>query len=362
MCNCKPNKCCCIPSTESRHTTIIRNEVNPLNTALLIALSRKDGYVGPPGPPGPQGPAGPPGPTGPAGPPGPVGTQGPVGAQGIQGAPGPQGDTGSVGPQGPVGPVGPQGPQGDMGPPGPQGNQGPQGLPGTNGSQGPVGPQGNTGPAGPQGSTGNTGPAGPQGPQGLPGNDGAMGPPGPVGPTGATGPPGPVGPTGATGNTGPAGPQGNAGPAGPVGPAGGLLGFASFFGNAPPDYPATIAVGTHMDFPHTGPTSGVGITRSGVGTFNLAAIGTYEVFWQAGITEPAQLQLRLNSIAQDQTTASRASGATQITNSVLITTTVTNTILEVINPAGNSTALTITPSSGSLTHAPATSLVIKRLA
>lgn len=314
MCNCRPNKCCCLPFNKGSNTIIVRSEASPLNAALLIALAKGgDGYVGPVGPPGPQGPSGSPGPIG------------PVGPQGSPGVPGP------LGPPGTPGSPGPQGPPGNNGPPG---------------NDGPPGPQGNDGPPGPQGNTGN---AGPTGPQGIPGNDGAMGPPGPVGPVGATGP---------TGVTGPAGPTGSTGA---TGPAGGFLGYASFFGNAPPDYPATIAVGTSLDFPNAGPTSGVGIIRSGPGLFVLAEIGTYEVFWQAGITQAGQLQLRLNSIAQDQTTASRATGASQIINSVLITTTVVNSILEVINPAGNSTALTVTPSSGSLTHPPATSLVIKRL-
>ena len=72
--------------------------------------------------------------------------------------------------------------------------------------------------------------------------------------------------------------------------------------------------------------------------------------------------LSLNSVIQPQTVSTRNSRTDQVSNTVIITTTSINTILKVINPAGNSTALTLTPSDGALTQAPATSLVIKRLA
>ena len=185
---------------------------------------------------------------------------------------------------------------------------------------------------------------------------------GPTGPTGATGPEG--GPTGDTGDTGPTGATGSSGPTGSTGATGAsgtTIAFAFFYGNSPPDYAATIAADSALDFPNTGSTSGPTITRLSVGQFNLSEIGSYEVFWQASVTEPGQLMLRINNIIQSQTVSSRSTGTSLIINDVIITTTVINSILEVINPPGNTPALTITPSDGQLTHAPATSLVIKKL-
>jgi hypothetical protein len=134
-----------------------------------------------------------------------------------------------------------------------------------------------------------------------------------------------------------------------------------FYGNAPPDYPATIAVGAAIDFPHAGPTNGSGITRTGVGTFQLAAVGTYEVSFQVGITEAGQLELFVGGALVPSATASRAATVSQIVLTTLVTTTVVDTILQVLNPPGNATALTVTPSSGSLTQAPSANLVIVQI-
>jgi len=60
------------------------------------------------------------------------------------------------------------------------------------------------------------------------------------------------------------------------------------------------------------------------------------------------------------TVVGRATGTSQLVGTTLITTTKTNSILTVRNPAGNSTALTITPQAGG-TRAVSASLVITRL-
>jgi hypothetical protein len=205
------------------------------------------------------------------------------------------------------------------------------------------------------------GATGPQGIQGSPGITGAIGIQGVTGPIGATGPQGSPGITGPIGATGVQGATGQIGATGPAGTASSALSFAFFFGNATPDYPATIAAGTALDFPHAGPTSGVGITRSSTGQFTLSAIGTYEIFWQVSISQPAQLMLRINGVLQNQTVVGRKTGTSQLVNDVLITTSTINSIIEVISPPGNTPAFDITDPDGGLTHSQAASLVIKRL-
>src|SRR6202035_4163583 len=114
----------------------------------------------------------------------------------------------------------------------------------------------------------------------------------------------------------------------------------------PPDNAATIAPGTDFSFPQDGPLSGSAIARTGPSSFNLANIGTYQVMFQASVTEPGQLILTLNGADLAYTVAGRATGTSQIVGTYLVTTTVVNSILTVRNPAGNSTALTITPVAG----------------
>jgi hypothetical protein len=168
---------------------------------------------------------------------------------------------------------------------------------------------------------------------------------GPIGPQGPSGPQGPIGPAG------PAGARGATGAAGPIGPAGapglsGSIAFSDFFALMPPDNAATVAPGTDVSFPQDGPTSGTAITRTGPSTFNLTAIGTYQVMFQVSVIEAGQLILTLNGADLAYTVVGRATGTNQIVGMSLVTTTVTNSLLTVRNPAGNSTALTITPLAG----------------
>jgi hypothetical protein len=148
----------------------------------------------------------------------------------------------------------------------------------------------------------------------------------------------------------------------PPSSGGGGLGYAMFYGTAPGDYAATIAVGANIDFPHAGPTSGAGITRTGAGTFQLAAIGTYDVSFNVGITEAGQFELTLGGALVPSAVASRTTGTCELVMRALVTTTVINEILTVQNPPGNATALTVTPADGNLTHAPSANLTIVRLA
>jgi hypothetical protein len=68
--------------------------------------------------------------------------------------------------------------------------------------------------------------------------------------------------------------------------------------------------------------------------------------FQVSVNEPGQLDLTLNSLELPSTVVGRATGTNQIVGFSLVTTTAANSILTVRNPAGNSTALTITPLAG----------------
>ena len=139
------------------------------------------------------------------------------------------------------------------------------------------------------------------------------------------------------------------------------LSFADFYALMPGDNAATIAVNTAVQFPQNGPSDGSGsISRTGASTFNLAAVGTYEITFNVSVTEPGQLMLRLNGATIAYSVVGRATGTSQITGTCLITTAGANSILEVINPPGNPSALTITPTAGGF-QAVSAHLVIKRI-
>ena len=196
-----------------------------------------------------------------------------------------------------------------------------------------------------------------------------IGPTGATGSTGATGPsggpPGPTGATGSTGATGPSGgPPGPTGATGSTGPPGAVLDFADFYALMPPDNATTVAIGGDVDFPRDGPFSGGGIARTGADTFNLSAIGIYQVLFQVSVNEAGQLVLTLDSgagaVELTYTVVGRATGTSQIVGMALVQTSVINSILTVRNPASESTALTITPLAGG-TESVSAHLVITRL-
>lgn len=118
----------------------------------------------------------------------------------------------------------------------------------------------------------------------------------------------------------------------------------------PPDNAATVGIGTEVQFPQNGPSSGGGIFRTSASTFNLSAIGTYQVLFQVSVNEAGQLVLTIDSGAGATelvyTVVGRETGTSQIVVMALVTTSVINSILTVRNPASESTALTITPLAG----------------
>jgi hypothetical protein len=129
----------------------------------------------------------------------------------------------------------------------------------------------------------------------------------------------------------------------------------------PSDNAATIAPGTDVSFPQDGPAlAGTNITSNGSSVFTLGAIGTYQVMFQVSVTEPGQLDMTLNGSELPYTVVGRATGTSQIVEMALVQTTDVGSTLTVRNPAGNSTALTITPIAGG-THAVSAHLVITRI-
>ena len=133
----------------------------------------------------------------------------------------------------------------------------------------------------------------------------------------------------------------------------------------PPDNAATVGVGSDVQFPQDGPSSGTElIARTGANTFNLASIGTYQIMFQVSVSEAGQLILTLDSGAGASelayTVVGRATGTNEIVGMSLVQTSVINSILTVRNPASESTALTITPLAGGTRPASA-HLVITRL-
>lgn len=143
----------------------------------------------------------------------------------------------------------------------------------------------------------------------------------------------------------------------------GIIDFADFYALMPPDNPdafAVVAAGSAVEFPQDGPTSGI-ITRLSSSTFLLPIVGTYLVDFQASVTEAGQLMLRLNGGLVANSVVGRATGTSQIVGMSLVTTTSPNSVIEVINPPGNSPALTITEFAGSVANPVSAHLIIIRL-
>ena len=126
-----------------------------------------------------------------------------------------------------------------------------------------------------------------------------------------------------------------------------IFSLSDFFALMPFDNAAPVAAGAAVMFPENGTSTGA-ITRLSPSSFNLPAVGTYLVEFQVSVSEAGQLMLRLNGGLIANSVVGRATGSDQLVGLSLVTTTAPNSVLEVINPPGNSPALTITPFAGSL--------------
>jgi hypothetical protein len=123
------------------------------------------------------------------------------------------------------------------------------------------------------------------------------------------------------------------------------LNYADFYALMPSDNPATVAPGAAIEFPEAGPTNHV-ILSTNTSTFQLTNTGTYLILFQASVAEAGQLMLTLDGSPVAASTVGRATGTSQIVGMSLLTTSTPMSMLKVINPAGNSTALTMTPIAG----------------
>ncbi len=284
--------------------------------------------------------------TGATGAQGTTGNNGATGATGGAGATGAQGVTGNNGATGNTGVTGAQGVTGNNGATGATGAQGVIGNNGATGNTGVTGAQGASGNNGVTGATGSTGVTG-AGATGVTGAQGSTGNNGVTGATGAgsTGAAGNTGATGSTGTAGVTGANGSTGATGATGAAGSPAVYADFYALMPADNSSTVGVGSAVQFPQDGPNSG-SITRSSSSVFSFGASGTYQVHFQVSVTEGGQLILAVNGTELQYTRAGRATGTSQIIGTFLVTVNSPSSTLEVRNPSGNSTALTITPNAG----------------
>lgn len=118
-----------------------------------------------------------------------------------------------------------------------------------------------------------------------------------------------------------------------------------------------------MSFPHPGPTDGSIVANSATQP-QLPAIGTYQVSFQVSVDEAGQLVVGLDSGAGVQqlgyTVVGRAAGTSLIVETVLVQTTVVNSVLTIRNPVGNPSALTVTPLAGG-TDGSSSSLIIEQI-
>ncbi|MBR1748336.1 MAG: collagen-like protein [Bacilli bacterium] len=211
----------------------------------------------------------------------------------------------------------------------------------------PQGIQGETGPQGPQGIQGIAGPAGPQGADGITPTL-AIG-------TVTTGAPGSEAAASITGEA----PNYVLNLTIPQGLPGAITDFADYYAMMPPDNTATIAIGEDVAFPSEASSFGDSITRLSDSTFNLAEIGTYQIFYQVPVTEAGQLELAINDIAVANSVNGRATGTSNITGMNIIETTTENSVLSLRNPEGNTTALTITPTAGGTSPVSAHLIILK---
>ena len=69
-----------------------------------------------------------------------------------------------------------------------------------------------------------------------------------------------------------------------TGSTGEIVNFADLYALMPPDNTATVAPETDVSFPQDGPTSSTTITRTGVTSFNLSEIGTYQVYFSVPVS------------------------------------------------------------------------------
>ena len=116
--------------------------------------------------------------------------------------------------------------------------------------------------------------------------------------------------------------------------------FADFYATLGDNW-LTVAPGAAVQFPQNGPSSLGSIMRLSSSEFGLLAVGTYQVMFQVSVNEQGQLVLSLNGTPLPWTAVGRSGGTSQIVGIALVTTTVPNSFLSVINDVGNTATLTV---------------------
>ena len=124
------------------------------------------------------------------------------------------------------------------------------------------------------------------------------------------------------------------------------LDYGEFYALMPADNPDPIAPNQDVAFPQNGPNSGTTIPRASDTSFTLTEVGTYLVSFTVTAEEAGQLILTLNDADLAYTVVGRNALGSQITGTVLVTTTAANSVLTVRNPDGTADPLTLTPNAG----------------
>jgi len=164
---------------------------------------------------------------------------------------------------------------------------------------------------------------------------------------------------------------------GAAGAAGGASNSSEFYGltagtgnSTTTDYAATVAVHTaagtgRVPFPRLGPqVPGQATYSSTTLGVTIANAGSYLISFNVQTTEAGQLELELNGAPLVYTLTGNqnpTSGGHRYVGSYVVTVPA-NGVIAVINAAGNSSALTITPANGSQTNAEAQTLSVMSLA
>lgn len=152
--------------------------------------------------------------------------------------------------------------------------------------------------------------------------------------------------------------------------------YAEFYGltagtgnGGPTDYAATVAVKTtpgtgRLPIPRLGPASTPSpATLLGLDAITVVTSGIYDIVFQAHTTEPGQLMLEIDGSEQNRTIVTNdnpTSGGHPIHGHSIQQLTA-GQVVAVINPPGNSTALTITPADGADTWARPQKLILERI-
>ena len=138
------------------------------------------------------------------------------------------------------------------------------------------------------------------------------------------------------------------------------ISYADFYALMPTDNSGNIVAGADIAFPRTGSTSASDITLVTATTFKLGPIGTYKIECNVVISQPGQFVVTVNNVENAFTAAGGADlSGNHLSNSVIITTTVVDSIITIRNPVGNSTITLAASAGGSLPTS--AHLVITRL-